>query len=64
MRSDAQRFINVVRKLHNLDKYLVLFLTYEKWRAFRDNPINFLMRCDDETLEMIWKAMETRDEKH
>ena len=30
------------------------------WIKFRDNPYEFLMRCDDETADKIWAAMKKR----
>ena len=32
----------------------------KSWIKFRDNPHDFLIRCDDNTAAKIWAAMEKR----
>jgi hypothetical protein len=36
------------------------FNAWYKWETFRENPHEFLIRCDDETAAKIWAAMEKR----
>tara|TARA_R110001606_G_scaffold205621_1_gene353340 strand:+ start:406 stop:597 length:192 start_codon:yes stop_codon:yes gene_type:complete len=57
-RTPSQEFVNNVRKLWNLDKYSVQFLTNDEWIRFRDNPPDYLIRCSDKHLEGIWDAMQ------
>lgn len=33
---------------------------WEGWMKFRDNPHDFLIRCDDETAAKIWAVMVKR----
>jgi hypothetical protein len=56
----AYGFINRIRSLHCLDKYAVPFLTSGEWVQFRDDPIKFLVRANDETADRICAAVEAR----
>jgi hypothetical protein len=52
-------FLNRVRSLHCIEGY-ELPLSHENQDAFLSNPVRFFMRCDDETADVIWNAVEAR----
>jgi hypothetical protein len=56
----AYGFINRIRSLHNLDKDAVPFLAAGEWVQFRDDPVKFLIRANDETAAAICAAVEAR----
>lgn len=33
------------------------------WQAFRDDPFRYLIRCDDEQAQALWKLVEARQSK-
>ena len=61
----AQRaFMNNLKILHSLDQCEVgQDIMRGQWDKFCDDPVRFLMRCDDETADAIWVAMEKRQPK-
>jgi hypothetical protein len=56
-------FVNELRRLHCIDGWYIPELSPERQQRFVDNPVQFLIRADDETQEAIWRAME-RDREH
>jgi len=57
---DAHQFINRIRSLYNIDRHKLPELSTPQWHDFQDDPPRFLMRCDDETAEAIWRQVEAR----
>ncbi len=49
-------FLGVYHKLRTVDRNGVKFLGDRDWDAFREGPLNFLTRTDDETADRIWRA--------
>ena len=54
----AREFLNRARGLSFLDFHQVRFLGASRWPKFRDDPIGFLIRADDSTVDQIWAALE------
>lgn len=52
-------FHNLLRVLHGIDLSEVEFLG-DRWPKFRDDPVRFFLRADDEAARGIWEAMERR----
>lgn len=52
-------FHNLLRVIHGIDLAEVAFLG-DRWPQFRDDPVRFFLRADDETTRGIWEAMERR----
>ena len=48
-------FHNGIRVLHNIDSADLGDPPW--WEKFRDDPVDFFIRCDDERCELIWQAM-------
>lgn len=57
---DAHQFVNRIRSLWNLDWDDVSFLDRADWIDFRDSPVRFITRCDDQTRDRIYAAVEAR----
>lgn len=38
-------------------------LATKRWESFRDNPYEFFIRCDDDTVDKIWSIVQRRSEK-
>lgn len=51
-----REFHNAVRVLYNIDPW-DLPDGIDWYFRFADNPVQFLIRCDDERAEIIWQAM-------
>lgn len=49
------QFRNAVCLIHNIDAVDLDDPTW--WEQFRDNPIGFFLRSDDERSDRIWQAM-------
>lgn len=65
LRDDASRsnhaFINRVRSLYNIDRYLLPELRDEDWPEFRDNPPRYLInRADKPQSDAIMREVEAR----
>lgn len=56
---EMMKFHNLLRVLHGIDLSEVEFLG-DRWPKFRDDPVRFFLRADDETAREIWLAMERR----
>lgn len=52
-------FLNCLRSLHCIDTGDVA-LPRARAVAFVRDPFLFFMRCDDETAEVIWRAVQAR----
>jgi hypothetical protein len=53
-------FMNRVRSLHCIDGDDLGGLPKDRTAVFLENPVRFLMKCDDATAAMIWNAIEAR----
>jgi hypothetical protein len=51
-------FSNTLRKLFNLDHSDVPFLSATQWPKFRDDPVRFFIKADDETLDRLWTRLQ------
>ena len=51
-------FINELKRLHCIDGWCIPELSPHRQQAFVSNPVQFLIRADDETADAIWRAME------
>ena len=54
-----QRFHNLIRILRSLDKCEVTGV--RDWRAFRDDPCEYVIKCSDEDMAVIWAALRKRE---
>jgi hypothetical protein len=58
-------FINRVKALYNVDYYrLESVMPEHLWQPFRDNPVAFLLRCDDKLAAAIWAEVQHRAVKY
>lgn len=64
---DLARFLNALRILRSIDRWeldeakaVTPNLSDKFWVSFRDNPYDFMMRCDDETAAKLWALIEAR----
>lgn len=53
-----QQFRNALCLIHNVDSFDLGDPLW--WTNFRDNPIEFFLRSDDERSELIWQAMKQK----
>ena len=60
-RADMRRFLNRLKILRSLDHIEVPDV--HNWPKFRDNPAEYLIRCDDAEGEHIWTALRAREPK-
>ncbi|MDE2104465.1 MAG: hypothetical protein KGL39_44935 [Patescibacteria group bacterium] len=61
--NSLHEFLNRVRILQSTVPLEVPFLAARQWTSFRDDPVRFLLRADDETAQRIWNAVERRSGK-
>jgi hypothetical protein len=54
-----RKFINQVKILRSLDRDEIGMQQHE-WSKFRDDPIHFLVRANDQTADLIWAAVVAR----
>lgn len=54
-------FHNALRVLRSIDAYELGDPDW--WEQFRDSPYLFFIRCDDDTADVIWRAMVARGVK-
>ena len=60
-RADLRIFLNRLKILRSLG--LIEVLDVHDWPKFRDDPAEYLIRCDDEEGEHIWTALRAREPK-
>lgn len=53
-----EEFHNGIRVLHSIDSHELGDPPW--WRRFRDDPVRFFIKADDETAAAIWNAMQIR----
>ncbi len=58
-------FLNRVRKLHCIDCYQlvdagVMPKGSEEWFTFRENPVGWLLRADDDRAAKVWALTELK----
>lgn len=53
-------FSNGLRILRSIDSHELPGMTQIQIRAFMSNPVEFLIRADDPTAQIIWNAIEAR----
>lgn len=51
---------NTLAILTSLDWGELPWMEHASWLRFADHPYGFYLRCDDETRERIWAAIEKR----
>lgn len=57
-------FINRVRSLYNINRYLLPELNEDQWKQFRDDPARyFINRADKIQVEAIMREVEKRQIK-
>ena len=61
MNPDQHTFINRLRILNSIDCGEVMGLSVDRWKIFSADPYRFLMQCDDQTAESIWRSVERRE---
>jgi hypothetical protein len=60
MVSSRHEFHNNLRILPGIDRHEVVWMDDAQWAAFRDNPVRFFLKCDDEQLDLIWSVIVAR----
>lgn len=68
---ELHQFLNRVRILHCIDGYEIeaalqstgLVMDAERWRRFRDNPVNFMTQADGPSQRALWSIIERRESK-
>lgn len=53
-------FHNLLRVMLGIDHHEVSFMSGDVYTAFARDPYRFFIRCDDETADKIWAAVEKR----
>lgn len=54
---ELQDFHNTVRKLFNVDHSAVPWMSEDDWPKFRDDPVRFFIKADDETADRLWSII-------
>ena len=58
---DNSQFINRVRSLYNIDRFLLPELSDSDWKEFRDNPPRYYINsADRRQVEAIFREVEKR----
>ena len=57
---EMHEFLNRVRALHNVDRSDLPGPPLREWIDFVCNPTSFLIKADDATAAVIWRAMQAR----
>lgn len=56
-------FANALRILHSIDHDEVSAFDDARWTRFRDDPVRFFLRADDDTQAYLWGIICTRQPK-
>ena len=56
-------FSNALRILHSIDRDEVSAFDDKRWTQFRDEPVRFFLRADDDTQAYLWGIVCARQPK-
>lgn len=59
---EMHQWQDIAKRLRFVDGEDVAWMTPSDWFMFRNNPTEFLARCDDETAARIWRIVEGKAE--
>lgn len=60
---EINAFLNRVKILRSIDGHELPGMSPDQITKFIASPIDFLIRCDDPTATIIWKAVEARSSR-
>jgi len=63
MTADCAAFLAIVRALHKIDRNSLPELLTVQWQHFRDDPVRYLLYCNDAHQAAIWREVEKRQAK-